>query len=276
MATEATKAIASACNTFGWNLYKEMRNDADPTENLIFSPYSIYIALQMVYAGAEGATKKEMQEKMGLSAISGDTHAFMRQLQDHITPVGSKTFMTANGIFARTGKEFLPGFLAFLEDNYGALPKRLDFWSDPEGSREYINDWVAEQTEQIIKGLLPEGWIDHYTAMVLVNTIYFKGRWEQPFKTWDTKKDVFRVDNDNTVTVDVMNMEEHLLVVEREKYKLLVLKYLRDDHTKGKMRMALILPNEDVKLETVENLFLKNGTELTDARKALRLSLIHI
>lgn len=37
-----------------------------------------------------------------------------------------------------------------------------------------INNWVANKTEGRIKDVIPRGAIDELTALVLVNTIYFK------------------------------------------------------------------------------------------------------
>ena len=42
-------------------------------------------------------------------------------------------------------------FQSDLETNYGAPVELLDFAKDPDPSRVHINDWVAEQTKQIIQ-----------------------------------------------------------------------------------------------------------------------------
>jgi antithrombin III len=39
-----------------------------------------------------------------------------------------------------------------------------------------INNWVANKTEGRIKDVIPQGAINELTALVLVNTIYFKVR----------------------------------------------------------------------------------------------------
>ena len=60
---------------------------------------------------------------------------------------------------------------------YQASLERLDFAND-EAARQVINTWVADQTNQKIKDLIPPGFLNPSTAMVLVNAIYFKGRIE--------------------------------------------------------------------------------------------------
>lgn len=44
----------------------------------------------------------------------------------------------------------------------------------PEDARLTINHWIANQTEDRIQDVLPEGALNSNTVLVLVNTIYFK------------------------------------------------------------------------------------------------------
>ena len=65
----------------------------------------------------------------------------------------------------------------FLTDSgkyYQASLERLDF-ADSEAARQTINTWVADQTNQKIKDLIPPGVLGAETDMVLANAIYFKG-----------------------------------------------------------------------------------------------------
>ena len=58
----------------------------------------------------------------------------------------------ANSIWGQTGYPFVPDFLDVLALNYGAGMKTTDFEKAPAGSRKAINDWVAENTEDKIRG----------------------------------------------------------------------------------------------------------------------------
>ena len=68
-------------------------------------------------------------------------------------------------------------FLTNTGKYYQASLERLDF-ADGEAARQTINTWVADQTNQKIKDLIPPGILNSATVMVLVNAIYFKGRIE--------------------------------------------------------------------------------------------------
>jgi len=58
----------------------------------------------------------------------------------------------------------------------------LDFKNDHEVSRLIINDFVSQNTNNLIKDLLKAGTVKPETASVLVNCIYFYGNWLEPFK----------------------------------------------------------------------------------------------
>lgn len=59
--------------------------------------------------------------------------------------------------------------------HYGAEAETCDFVQDAAGSRGLINKWVQDQTNDKIKDLIPDGFINELTRLILVNAIYFKG-----------------------------------------------------------------------------------------------------
>ena len=52
--------VAEGSNRFAFDLLKELSG----SENMVFSPYSISVALAMVQSGAEGKTAEEIAETM--------------------------------------------------------------------------------------------------------------------------------------------------------------------------------------------------------------------
>ena len=56
---ESKQAFAQGQNDFAFKLYKHLQGQPG---NLFFSPFSIWTALAMVFAGARGETAKEMQQ----------------------------------------------------------------------------------------------------------------------------------------------------------------------------------------------------------------------
>ncbi len=59
--TQKGKILVEADNLFGINLFKEVLEAAEPTENVMISPLSVSLALAMTYNGADGDTKEAME-----------------------------------------------------------------------------------------------------------------------------------------------------------------------------------------------------------------------
>jgi serpin B len=72
-------------------------------------------------------------------------------------------------------------FLDALARHYGAGMRLVDYAADAEAARSQINAWTSEQTRGKIDQLIPEGVLDALTRLVLVNAVYLKAPWEQPF-----------------------------------------------------------------------------------------------
>lgn len=187
---------------------------ADNDENLIFSPFSISVALSMSYAGAEGATQQAFETvlKGGLSEAAH--HHAMNDLDRQLTSRGQGAsgadgqpfrLNTANQIFAKKGYPIELPFLDTLALEYGANMRLMEFDRDPEGARESINRWVEQKTEDRIKDLLAPGTIENDTRLVLVNAVYFNASWLTPFEPNATRNEDFHLLSGGTKSVAFMN-----------------------------------------------------------------------
>src|SRR5262249_6069657 len=106
---------------------------------------------------------------------------------------GAPELRVANRLWPGKGLELLADFSKLMADKYGAPIESVDF-GDLEGSRKKINAWAAEQTRQKIQELIPKNQLHPDSLLVLTNAIYFKGRWQVPFKSEFTRPQPFYVD----------------------------------------------------------------------------------
>lgn len=182
--------------------------------NFIFSPHSLSVAFAMTYAGARNNTEVQMAQTLHFTLPRERLHAAFNALDLALNSRGQGgedsegtdfKLNIVNASWAQDGYPFLQDFLDILAVNYGAGMYILDFVSDPEGSRQTINDWVAQQTEDKIKDLLPPGSIDGLTRLVLTNAIYFYGAWAIPFDEDLTEIGNFYLTDGNVVSVPMMN-----------------------------------------------------------------------
>src|SRR5262249_28583716 len=87
----------------------------------------------------------------------------------------------ANALWAETTYPFNHSYLDAISKYHGAAAFPVDFVNAPQASRKRINAWVAKQTRDRIKNLIPPNAVDKRTRLVVANAIYFKGQWVQPF-----------------------------------------------------------------------------------------------
>ncbi|NXX76243.1 SPB9 protein, partial [Urocolius indicus] len=123
-----------------------------------------------------------------------DAHNGYQSLLSEINNPNTKYLLrTANRLYGEKSFEFLSSFTELSEKFYHAGLEQTDFKNAWEDSRKQINGWVQERTEGKIQNLLPEGILSSLTKLVLVNAIYFKGKWEKPFNEAITAEMPFHV-----------------------------------------------------------------------------------
>ena len=202
------QALADAHNAFALDLYKQLAGEG---ENIFYSPYSIYMALLMTYAGAAGDTASQMESTLHLPYSQEEVHAVMNALNLQLKAnsiVDDKPAFTlniVNQLWGQAGYAFLPEFLNTLSQNYDAGLKTVDFAADPEAARELINLWVEAQTNEKIRDLIPEGALNELTRLVITNAVYFKAAWLSQFDPANTENGSFTLLDGTKVEVPMMH-----------------------------------------------------------------------
>lgn len=202
--TTTTNQVIEGNTQFALDIYQEVVNE---NENQMLSPYSISTALAMVYAGTDGNTATEMQNVLGFGPNNNSFHqAFNRvtnTIESNINTAPNNEINIINKIWRNTSFNFLSSFEQLMNNEYLAPVVATDF-SQKAASRQLINNWVDQETHQLIPELLPNGFITDKTVSVLVNAIYFKADWEQQFVPAFTHPQSFRTTN-AVVTTDMMS-----------------------------------------------------------------------
>ena len=229
--------MAAAANTFGTDLYQEL--SAKPG-NFFFSPYSISSALTMTQRGARDKTADEMAKVLHLPAaqVNEASGALIGQLSADPNKTGYQ-LNVANALWLQTGAAFKQDYLATAHDSFHAGLEQLDFAGHADPSRVTINDWVAKQTNDKIKDLLPQGSVTPDTRLVLTNAIYFKAAWETPFTKGATSDGDFTLLDGGKAKTPLMHMKSHFGYLADASKAVLSMPYKGDD-----LSMVVILPNK--------------------------------
>ena len=239
------QSVPEADNVFGFRLLQELAKE-QPDKNLFISAYSAATVLQMVANGAAGTTRTEMQSALATSALTpAKVNTGNQTILHTLKNFDSRTTLTtANAIWYRQGFTVKPDFLKVNQDFFSATVAPLDFASPH--APEVINTWVSDQTHGKIQKLA-DGMIDpKMTALFLVNAVYFKAKWEDPFKPEATRDQPFHPHPDQSVTVPMMSKTGSFTYRRGTGYQAVRLPY-QDE----RLAMYVFLPDTNSSPETL-------------------------
>ncbi|XP_026549370.1 LOW QUALITY PROTEIN: serpin B3-like, partial [Notechis scutatus] len=134
-------------------------------------------------------------------------------------------------------------YIECTKDLYHAELERVDFVNAVEEVRKKINSWVESQTNGKIKDLLPVGLLGKSTALVLVNAIYFKGKWRTQFDSKDTHEADFWTSKEHSKKVQMMAQEGKFNYAKITSPPMEVLELPYDN--KGDLSMFIFLPDKN-------------------------------
>uniref|UniRef100_A0A9J8BY75 Leukocyte elastase inhibitor n=1 Tax=Cyprinus carpio carpio TaxID=630221 RepID=A0A9J8BY75_CYPCA len=236
------EGLSRANSLFALDLYRAL-SASNAEGNMFFSPLSISAALSMVYLGARGETAKEMAKVLSFSSVS-DVHSHFESLTSAINKPpqqASYILRLANRLYGEKTFSFLPEYLDSTLKLYHADLQAVDFIGASDESRQLINKWVEEQTENKIKDLLMRGAVNGLTRLVLVNAIYFKGNWMHPFETRNTKEMPFKINQNERRPVQMMYQKKKFpfRYIPEDELQVLELPYVKEE-----LSMLILLPNE--------------------------------
>ncbi|CAO2595707.1 Serpin B9, partial [Lemmus lemmus] len=238
--------LLEANGTFALNLLKILGEDS--SKNVFFSPMSISSALAMVFMGAKGNTASQMIQKCSGNG-GGDVHQGFQSLLTEVNKTGTQGLLkTANGLFGEKTLDILATFKESCLQFYHSELEQLSFATAPEESRKHINTWVSKQTEGKIPELLSDDSDDLETRLVLVNTLYFKGRWHKEFDIEGTHEMPFKINLKEKRPVQMMCQEDtfNLAYVNEVQAQVLEMPYEGME-----LSFVVLLPDDGVDLSQV-------------------------
>jgi len=202
--------------------------------------------MAMVFAGADGRTRQEMDAALHLG---GDAiHPALKTLSAEFAqqlPKGAE-LRTANRLFPDDSCKLLPGFMETITQNHGAAVEPLAF-SAPDKAAAHINSWVADQTVQKIKDLIPPGALNDQTCLVLTNAVYFNVPWQVRFTKELTKEQPFGVSAGMQKPVPLMFKQTKMRYAKRDGFQMAALPYSGEG-----LQFTIIVPDKGDGLAAVE------------------------
>lgn len=175
-----TRELTTGFNDAGFELLRRL----PVSDNAVLSPISIGHALLMARDAGDDPTRTAVDSAFALptgataheawNAIDQGIAASAAMHDDVIVTISDRIWPD---LTTSPDQRWLDTLAAF----HGVQIQPLDLKGDSEGSRQVINDAVADDTRDLIPELVPEGVIDSMTVLVLTDAVYFEAPWETPF-----------------------------------------------------------------------------------------------
>jgi serpin B len=206
MGAASEASMVDANNRFARDMYFQLAADPQNTgSNLFFSPFSLSSGLAITYEGARGETADQIRSVFYFPADNVTMRTGYSRMYAGLAG-GDRNFTlcAANALWAEKTYPLLPEYISTAGTWYSAHVTNLDFIGQPDASRQTINTWVADRTNNKIPALLPAGSITSFTRLGITNAVYFKGTWVKQFDPKDTADGDFHVSPSRVTSVKMM------------------------------------------------------------------------
>ena len=250
-------------NAAGWGFHRHLKGNA------VSSPMSIGVAFSLSRAGASADSAAALDKIFGFPEVDLHSAANAVDLRLAEASVGPTTLEVANRLFPDDGFSPLPEFLHTAAAQYGAALQPIDT-ADGAAAAGTINRWVSQSTRGLIPTIVTENVVQDQ-ELVLVNTVYLKADWIEPFLAERTRDGQFSTGDSRSVTVPFMRDREPVRrrFVQFEDADAVELPYQG-----GELAMWLIVPHDPAGLAAVEDSL--DAEALTALHSAAQTGLVDV
>ncbi|XP_032887023.1 glia-derived nexin-like [Amblyraja radiata] len=162
---------------------------SQPTENIVMSPHGIVSLLWILQFGADGITKKELNDVLKYSRLG--TYTRLKNVHKSLTAGKSKNVVAfANGIFVPRDLVLKKDFIKQCSETYQTEPTNVNY-AEPEAAASIINKWAGSHTKGMITEIISPDILNEATKLVVTSAIYFKGAWKSQFDVAKTHEGDF-------------------------------------------------------------------------------------
>jgi serine protease inhibitor len=230
--TRDEQSIIKANNLVAVDLYSRL---AKEDGNLLVSPFSIFAALCMAYAGARRNTAEQMESALHIKIPQNGFHQVFCRFSALLDVSERIDLVIANALSMKAEKQILASYKSLIKNVYrGDI---LDF------SVNAINDWVSRQTRGHITHIVDNL---NTAVLILVNAVYFKGLWDFQFDKHETKDSDFYLLSAKTARIPLMHQIDTFRYAEKPAMQILEMVYkgCKQSGTPEQLSMVVFLPKK--------------------------------
>ncbi|XP_019385526.1 PREDICTED: serpin E3 isoform X1 [Crocodylus porosus] len=172
---------------FAINLYQQLADPENRT-NLIISPASVIISLELLQFGAQGNTFAQLENALGFNIHDERVQDFMRAVHEEMTNTSQGTVVQlACALFIQASVHLSPFFIEHATLWANSSLQQTNF-SEPNRTAAQISEWVSSNIgDEEADSISLERASSPLNQIAVVSTLYFKSMWQKKFFFTDTQ-----------------------------------------------------------------------------------------
>uniref|UniRef100_A0A8C3QQA6 Serpin family E member 3 n=1 Tax=Cyanoderma ruficeps TaxID=181631 RepID=A0A8C3QQA6_9PASS len=215
---------------FAISLYRHI-SEAENRTNLVVSPASVAVSLELLQFGAQGNTFTELQDALGYSIHDQSVQDFMHTVDEAMTD-------SSQGTVVQLGCSLLVDAGVQLSPDFAEHAAR---WANSSLLQTNLTDPNTTHTWEWITSDLSTG--SSLSQLTLVSTLYFRSMWQKKFSLMDSQMLPFTTPEGSTLKVPTMHHTAEVnygqfQTAALEAFSVIELPYLGE-----KLSMFLVLPS---------------------------------
>lgn len=227
----------SGMRAFSYQIFRQTIAGASGV-NPVVSPISAYFALSMAAAGSDGETQAQFTKVLGTKTETLDKNTLCTILKRHLlSRKGSTDLSIANSIWLNQDFPVSKDYLQEIVDYFDS-----EVYSGKMDSIEMVNasnQWANEKTRGLIPQIVAPGQLTSDMVWHLMNAVYLKAAWAEPFSKDATRQRVFRKPDGSEKRTEFLYGKRNLDYIEMSDAEGAVLPY--DD---GKTAFLVLRPTD--------------------------------
>ncbi|NWU66811.1 SERP3 protein, partial [Pterocles burchelli] len=225
---------------FAISLYQHV-SKAENRTNLVVSPASVAVSLELLQLGAQGSTFTELQDALGYNIHGND---FLHMVYEGATDSRQGTVVQlACSFFVDASVQLSPIFTALAVRWANSSLQQTNF-TDLNRTAAQMQEWITSSLgDGDMRGMPLESAASPLSQVTLVSTMYFKSTWQNKFSFMDTQMLPFTTAEGSTLKVPTMHHTAEVnygqfQTADLEGFSMVELPYLGE-----KLSMFLVLPS---------------------------------
>ncbi|XP_033916046.1 serpin E3 [Melopsittacus undulatus] len=228
---------------FAINLYRHV-SEAENRTNLVVSPASVAVSLELLQFGAQGNTFTELQDALGYNILDQSVQELLHAMYKGVTDSSQgMVVQLACSFFVDARVQLSSHFVARAVHWANSSLQQTNF-TDPNRSTAQIQDLITGNLgDGDVCSMSLESTRSPLSQVSLVSTMYFKSIWQKKFSFMDTQMLSFTTAEGSTLKVPTMHHTAEVnygqfKTAALEAFSMVELPYLGE-----KLSMFLVLPS---------------------------------